>query len=271
MIAVCCCFFHRSHRFLFSSTDLLLAIGIGNVASHRCGSRDHRGYGPPAQASFDEGRSGRSAGTNTSLAVKPFLLSSPGGSWEIAVAISFWPAVVGRVGEEGSRRQGLLLMLWGVLEGATTLIRRPTYCYWPPDITRQPSYFIVEFLFFFSSSLMMRGRKRRSGSTRNNQTENGSARLRLRWSLDMRRGPWKVSEETQERLANSCPLQSKLCYFGAEMLATAMFPRRGLRACAKRCAADSRCKNRSATTRPPRPQPPDHTTTKHVDACPLAT
>src|SRR6056300_1762008 len=104
---------------------------------------------------------------------------------------------------------------------------------------------------------MMRGRKRRSGS----------ARLRLRWSLDMRRGPWKVSEETQERLANICPLQSKLCYFGAEMLATAMFPRRGVRACAKRCAADSRCKNRSATTRPPRPQPPDHTTTKQVDAC----
>ena len=147
-----CCvllFFHRSHRFLFSSTDLLLAIGIGNVASHRCGSRDHRGYGPPAQASFDEGRSGRSAGTNTSLAVKPFLLSSPGGSWEIAFAISFWPAVVGRVGEEGSGRQGLLLLLWGVLEGATTLIRRPIYCFWPPDITRQPSCFIVEFLFFF--------------------------------------------------------------------------------------------------------------------------
>src|SRR5210317_2013883 len=110
----------------------------------------------------------------------------------------------------------------------------------------------------------MRGRKRRSGSTRNNQTENGSARLRLRWSLDMRRGPWKVSEETQERLANSCPLQSKLCYFGAEMLATAMFPRRGVRACAKRCAANSCCKNRSATTRPPRPQPPDHTTTKQL-------
>src|SRR5210317_2082369 len=87
----------------------------------------------------------------------------------------------------------------------------------------------------------------------------------------MRRGPWKVSEETQERLANSCPLQSKLCYFGAELLPTAVFPRRGLRACAKRCAADSRCKNRSASTRPPSSQPPHHTTINQVDACPLAT
>src|SRR6056300_1177875 len=97
---------------------------------------------------------------------------------------------------------------------------------------------------------MMRGRKRRSENAHNNQTENGSARLRLRWSLDMRRGPWKVSEETQERLANSCPLQSKLCYFGAEKLATAMFSGRGARACAKRCAADSRRKTGAP--------PPDH-------------
>src|SRR6056300_687222 len=179
-----------------------------------------------------------------------FSIASPGGSWEIAFAISFWPAVVGRVGEEGSGRQGLLLTLWEVLEGATTLIRRPPYCLWPPDIMRQPSCLIVELLFFLSSSLMMRGRKRRSEGTTQQPNRTGSARLRLRWSLDMRRGPWKVSEETQERLANICPLQSKLCYFEAEMLATAMFSGRGARACAKRCAADSRRKTGAP--------PPDH-------------
>src|SRR5210317_1580247 len=98
-ISVDCCvlsFFHRSHRFLFF---LPLTCGRRN-------GRDADGStwtGPKRrslpQASLDERRSGRSAGTHTSLAVKPFYFSPPGGSWEIAVAISFWPAAVGRVGE----------------------------------------------------------------------------------------------------------------------------------------------------------------------------
>ena len=119
--ADCCVLllFHRSHRFLFSSTDLLLAICIGNVANHRCGSRDHCGHGPPAQASFDEGRSGRSAGTNTSLAVKPFLFSPQAAAGKLPLQFHFGQLSSVVWGRFGTRRQGVLLTV-----GEPRLLRR---------------------------------------------------------------------------------------------------------------------------------------------------
>ena len=96
--AVCCCF-PLLPPFLFLPFDLQLRMKIGKKPTVAA-EWNHRGNGPSATASFDEGRSG-SAGSNISHAVKPFLFSSPkAAAGEIAfVAISSRPAVVGRVGD----------------------------------------------------------------------------------------------------------------------------------------------------------------------------
>lgn len=163
LIAVC---------FIFPSLPPLLSLPLSCSLRYEsaCG-RPSPGLGPSpedgnsAQASSDEELSGRSAGTNTSLAVKPFCCSRPRRQLEkLLMAISTRPVVVGRVGElQGPGRQGELsscgkrkaascadsgahLLLSALRHQATTIL---FYC-------------CILVLFF--SSLVMRGRKEGAGT-----------------------------------------------------------------------------------------------------------
>ena len=100
--AVCCCF-PLLPPFLFLPFDLQLRMKIGKKPTVAA-EWNHRGNGPSATASFDEGRSG-SAGSNISHAVKPFLFSSP-------------KAATGEIALWQFHQGQLLSVVWGMFWGS---------------------------------------------------------------------------------------------------------------------------------------------------------
>ena len=101
--SVDCCFvvFHRSHRFLFLPSTCSFAMlhrQRGRTVAADAGTTLKWSL-RPKQACV-ELRSGRSAESNISLAVRPYIVLAQGGNWRnCVVAISSRPVVVGRVGE----------------------------------------------------------------------------------------------------------------------------------------------------------------------------
>lgn len=163
---------------------------------------DHNEVAAPL-ASSDEGRSGRSAGSNTSLAVKPFLFFSPKATaGKLLMAISFWPAVVGRVGEfqelEGKvnchlvgsarlplvRVRGAHLLLLAPRNQATTIL---FYCC------------VSVFILFKTCDARM---KRRSGYATINLIEARPLAFMCAGSRHFGGASRSFTVETQERLAN---------------------------------------------------------------------
>jgi hypothetical protein len=118
---------------------------------------DHR-YGLSAQASMIERRSGRSAGSNTSLAVKPTVVLAQGGSWEIAYCNFIFGQLSSVVWGRFKELEGKVnCHLVGSARLPLVLIRGPIFCSRPIEIMQQPSCFIVVFLFYSFQSLVVRG------------------------------------------------------------------------------------------------------------------
>ena len=184
-------------------------------------------FGPPrsglsAQASSDEGGSGRSAGSNTSLALKPTVFPPKAAAGKLFIAISFWPAVVGRVGEiQGTGRQGVLSSC-GKRKAASCADLEAHLLFSASQNHATIILFYCCVLVFFFLSLGGARLKRRSEYATINKIE---ARLLSSSVLGLDNAAVRL-EFPQWKLRSALPIicpPVKLCPSEAEMLPTTCF------------------------------------------------